>query len=209
MPANYNNSAWFYDGLSRLVYGRALVKAQVYLLHFIPEKANVLIVGGGTGWILDELSRVHPSGLKVTYVEVASNMMARSKKRNTGNNQVIFIDAAIENASLQADFDVVITPFLFDSFTESTLDKVFGHIHAALKPKGLWLYADFRLTEKWWQQFLLKLMLKFFKLICNIEADRLPDIEKRFERHNYKITAQQTFFYDFVAARVYTNSETI
>jgi ubiquinone/menaquinone biosynthesis C-methylase UbiE len=203
MPANYNNSAWFYDELSRLVYGRALINAQVYLLQFIPAKANVLIVGGGTGGILDELSRVHPSGLKITYVEVASKMMARSKKRNTGSNRVVFINDAIENVSLPADFDVVITPFLFDSFSELTLDKVFDHIHAALKPKGLWLYADFRLTEKWWQQFLLKLMLKFFKIICNIEASRLPDIEKRFEQHHYKIIAQQTFFYDFVIAKVY------
>ena len=203
MAANYNNSAWFYDRLSRLVYGRALINAQVYLLQFIPAKANVLIVGGGTGWILDELSRVHPSGLKITYVEVASKMMACSKKRNTGSNQVVFINDAIENVSLPADFDVVITPFLFDSFTESTADKVFGHIHAALKPKNQWLYADFQLTKKWWQQSLLKIMLKFFKLICNIEADRLPDIEKRFERHNYKTVARQTFFYDFVIAEVY------
>ncbi|MDB5132132.1 MAG: hypothetical protein JWR02_1881 [Mucilaginibacter sp.] len=209
MPANYNNSAWFYDRLSRVVYGMALINTQVYLLQFIPAKANVLIVGGGTGWILDELSRIHPSGLKITYVEVAAKMMSRSKKRNTGSNHIAFIHDAIENVSLAADFDVIITPFLFDSFTESTADKIFDHINAALKPKGLWLYADFQLTEKWWQQFLLKLMLKFFKMICNIEATRLPDIEKRFEGHNYKIMAHQTFFYDFVAARVYTNAETI
>jgi ubiquinone/menaquinone biosynthesis C-methylase UbiE len=203
MAANYNNSAWFYDVLSRLVYGRALINAQVYLLQFIPAGAKVLIVGGGTGWILDELSRIHPSGLKITYVEVASSMMGRSKKRNTGNNQVVFIQAAIENVSLPADFDVVVTPFLFDSFTDSTVDNVFGHIHAALKAKGIWLYVDFQLTKKWWQQFLLKLMLKFFKLICNIEASRLPDIEKWFKQLDYKIMAQQTFFYDFVIAEVY------
>jgi ubiquinone/menaquinone biosynthesis C-methylase UbiE len=203
MAANYNNSAWFYDRLSRLVYGRALINAQVYLLQFIPAGAKVLIVGGGTGWILDELSRIHPSGLKITYVEVASSMMGRSKKRNTGNNQVVFIQAAIENVSLPADFDVVVTPFLFDSFTDSTVDNVFGHIHAALKAKGIWLYVDFQLTKKWWQQFLLKLMLKFFKLICNIEASRLPDIEKWFKQLDYKIMAQQTFLYDFVIAEVY------
>lgn len=202
MPANYNDSAWFYDRLSRLVYGRALINAQIYLLQFIPAEANVLVVGGGTGWILDELSRIHPSGLKITYVEVAASMMARSKKRNTGSNQVDFIQAAIENVSPPANFDVVITPFLFDSFTESTVDRVFGHIHALLNPTGLWLYADFQLTKKWWQQFLLKLMLRFFKLICNIEASRLPDVEKRFERHNYKGVEERTFFKNFVMAKV-------
>ncbi len=206
MPANYNNSAWFYDKLSRLVYGRALINAQVYLLQFIPPKAHVLIVGGGTGWILEEIANIHPSGLKITYAEVASNMMAHSKKRNTGGNQVIFITDAIENTMLTAYFDVIITPFLFDSFTEATLDKVFSHIHAALKPNGKWLYADFQDTEKWWQRRLLKLMLKFFKVVCNIEALRLPDVEKQFERYNYKTVEEQTFLNGFVTAKVYERS---
>ncbi len=55
MAANYNNSAWFYDSLAGLVYGKALVKAQVYLLQYIPADSNILIVGGGTGWILMNL----------------------------------------------------------------------------------------------------------------------------------------------------------
>ena len=112
MAANYNNSAWFYDLLARLVYGKALINAQVYLLEHIPENARVLIVGGGTGWILEELVRIHPSGLTITYVEIAPAMMALSKKRNCGNNQVIFINEAIENTDLPVGFDVVLTPFL-------------------------------------------------------------------------------------------------
>jgi len=111
MAANYNNSAWFYDRLSHLVYGRALVEAQVYLLQFIPPNSNLLIVGGGTGWILDEITRIHPSGLQVTYVEVAPKMIAISKTRDTGGNKVIFINDAMENVPLIDDFDIVVTPF--------------------------------------------------------------------------------------------------
>src|SRR5665213_2689273 len=79
MPANYDNSAWFYDRLSRLIYGDALVRAQVYLLGFIPENAKVLIAGGGTGWILEKLADVHPAGLQITYAEVSAKMMAQAK----------------------------------------------------------------------------------------------------------------------------------
>jgi len=86
MAANFNNSAWFYDPLSRVVYGKALVNAQSWLLNYIPKKANVLIVGGGTGWILEELTRIHPDDLTITYVEIAANMIALSEKRITGNN---------------------------------------------------------------------------------------------------------------------------
>jgi ubiquinone/menaquinone biosynthesis C-methylase UbiE len=203
MAANYNNSAWFYDRLSRLVYGNALVNAQLFLLDHIAPGSNVLIIGGGTGWILDELTKLHPSGLCITYVEIAANMMALSKKRDTGSNEVTFINSAIEKLNLPPDFDVVVTPFLFDNFTEQTLNIVFTHTHKLLKPDGLWLNADFQLTGKWWQQFLLKTMFLFFKIICRIEASKLPEIEAHFTTNGYKVIDENTFFNDFIVTRVY------
>lgn len=203
MAANYNNSAWFYDFLSRMVYGRSLVKAQVWLLQFVPKKSNILIVGGGTGWILEELTKIYPAGLTITYIEVASNMIALSQKRITGNNQVTFINNAVENVVLPTDFDVVITPFLFDNFTEQTLQRVFCHIHKLLKPGGLWLNCDFQLTGRWWQNILLRAMFVFFRTICKIEASQLPDINKRFDEKAYKVIDEKTFFGKFVLSQVY------
>ena len=58
-------------------------------------------------------------------------------------------------------FDVVITPFLFDNFTEQTTQKVFSHINQLLKRNGTWLNVDFQLTGKWWQNILLKSMFLF------------------------------------------------
>lgn len=203
MSASYNNSAWFYDSLSRLVYGRALINAQVYLLQFIPADTSVLIVGGGTGWILEELARLHPSGLKITYVEVAADMMARSRQRNTGQNKVTFINNAVENVNPEIDFDVIITPFLFDNFTTETTDKVFRHLHQLLKPEGTWLNCDFQLTGKWWQAVLLKSMFLFFRLICGIEASKLPDVQSRFRTNKYRLIDERAFYRDFVGAKVY------
>jgi SAM-dependent methyltransferase len=139
----------------------------------------------------------------ITYVEIAPKMMALSKKRNTGRNEVVFINDAVENVVLRTNFDVVITPFLFDNFTAQTMLNVFEHIHTSLKPGGLWLNCDFQLSGKWWQGFLLKTMFLFFKIICRIEASRLPDIEKQFDAHHYNPMAAKTFFGDFILAKVY------
>lgn len=203
MAANYDNSAWFYDRLSRLIYGRALVNAQVYLLNFVPAGSKILIAGGGTGWILDELSKIHPSGLKITYVEVSANMLAISQKRQTGQNEVIFVNDAVENVQLTADFDLVITPFLFDNFLDETVDSVFNHLHNLLKPAGLWLNADFQLTGRWWQNVMLRSMFVFFRLLCGIEASRLPPIEQHFNNAGYNVIEDKSFFGDFIVAKVY------
>ena len=203
MAANYNNSAWFYDKLSRLIYGKALIKAQVYLLDNIPAGSKILIAGGGTGWILEEIAKLYPSGLKISYVEVSTNMIALSKKRITGENNVDFINAPVEDVPLPTDYDVVITPFLFDNFTEENLRKIFIHIHQSLKPGGLWLNTDFKLTGKWWQRILLRSMILFFRVICRIEATRLPDIEKRFNETGYAIVKQGSFFGEFILSTAY------
>jgi ubiquinone/menaquinone biosynthesis C-methylase UbiE len=203
MAANYNNSAWFYDALSRLVYGRAIINAQVYLLKQVPANSRVLIVGGGTGWILEELARVRPSGLYITYVEIAPNMMVLSRKRDTGSNEVIFINDAIENVEIDGKFDVVITPFLLDNFMEENLTKLFLSIDTLLIRDGLWLNASFQQCGKWWQWVLLYAMFLFFKLVCRIEAWKLPRIEACFAGNGYRLIEQEMFFGDFIAARVY------
>ena len=203
MSANFNNAAWFYDRLSRLVYGKALVDAQRFLLKFIPPDTGVLIVGGGTGWILQELAELRPGGLQITYIEVSAKMTALSKSRNAGDNKVIFINDAVENVKLTGGYDVVITPFLFDNFTEATFQRVFDCIHSSLKPGGSWMNCDSRLTGKWWQGVLLKSMFIFFRIACGIEASKLPEIEKRFRRYQYKEIARESFFGDFILAQVF------
>jgi ubiquinone/menaquinone biosynthesis C-methylase UbiE len=202
MASNYDNSAWFYDSLSKVVYGKALINAQLFLLQYILPNSTILIAGGGTGWILEELTRIHPSGLKITYVEISANMMALSQKRAIGANEVVFIHEAIENVNLSSGFDVIITPFLFDNFTEQTLQKVFQHLHSLLKTGGIWLNTDFQLTGKWWQNVLLKMMFAFFKLICGIETSALPDVERYFIEYGYNEISQKIFYGEFVISKV-------
>jgi ubiquinone/menaquinone biosynthesis C-methylase UbiE len=206
MASNYDNSAGFYDGLSRMIFGKALVKAQVYLLQFIPANSKILIVGGGTGWILEEIAKVHPSGLDITYVEISENMLSLSRKRDVGDNRVAFINDAIENVKPDQDYDVTITAFLFDNFTQDALPVAFEHIHRALKPKGLWLCTDFQITGALWQRTLLKSMYLFFKLLCGIDTTTLPDIEGQFVEHHYKAKSAKAFFADFILSTLYQKS---
>ncbi|MEP5106138.1 MAG: methyltransferase type 12, partial [Ekhidna sp.] len=42
-----------YDRLSKLVFGKSLIKAQAYHLKVIGDKDRVLILGGGTGKLLE------------------------------------------------------------------------------------------------------------------------------------------------------------
>lgn len=202
MGGNYDNSAPFYDRLSRLVFGQALVNAQKHFLHQIPANSSVLIIGGGTGWILEEVTKIRSAGLIITYVEISEKMTALSRKRNIGGNKVTFINKPIQQVQPDEQ-DVIITPFLFDNFTEENLAPLFRHTHTALKPGGIWLNTDFQLTGKWWQAVLLKSMLLFFKVLCGVESWHLPDVSRQFGLYGYRLLGEKTFYSDFVVTRMY------
>ncbi|GAB2695322.1 hypothetical protein GCM10027037_18810 [Mucilaginibacter koreensis] len=203
MAANYDNVAWFYDRLSRLVFGNRLMAAQKFLLSYIPAGSHVLIAGGGTGSILDELTRLHSSGLHITYIEISANMIALSKKRNVGQNQITYITAPVEQVQKTEVYDVIFTPFLLDNFTNQEMQAIFTHLHHQLKPGGAWLCADFQLQGKWWQAILLKTMYRFFKLLGCVQVSQLPDIRGAFSNYQYNTITSKTYFGGFIQSTVY------
>ncbi len=205
MGNNYNSIANIYDALSRLIFQKSIVNAQIFLLQHIPANSKVLIVGGGTGWVLEELSKIHNKGIEIIYVEKSSKMISLSKQKNIKNNIVEFINNGVEEFSPEKKFDIIFTAFLFDNFLPAKIEMVFSKLDQLLEPNGLWLYADFKndkTNSKWWQKFLLRTMYFFFKITCNIETQQLIDMTKYFSSGYAKIS-ENYFYSNFIKAIVY------
>jgi len=205
MPNNYNKIAKYYDFIARLVYQGSLVKAQVFLVKNIPAKSSVLIVGGGTGWILEEIAKIHSTGLSITYLEISSEMIALAKKKDCKQNEVHFICGAVENYVDEKKYDIIFTAFLFDNFLPDKIKIVFGKLNEILKKDGVWLFADFvndKRKNPLWQRVLLKTMYLFFRIFCNIEAQELIDMNDFFY-DNYTKTNEAFFYAGFIRSIVY------
>lgn len=205
MKRSYDAIAPIYDALAKLFIGKALRRAQVYFLRHIPSNAKVLIVGGGTGWILEEIANIHPQGLEIDYVDISTKMIALAKQRNCGKNKVTFVQQSILHFENNHQFDVIITPFLLDNFKEDTMRQVFNLLHQTLQTDGLWMYTDFQISHPYtyWQKGILFLMYSFFRIAANIEAARLPDVVTQFRLHNYKLVQNQTFLHQFINIALY------
>jgi len=201
--SDYNNVAWFYDTLARIIFGKAINKSQTYFLKLINPGSSILIVGGGTGWILNEITQLQSNGLEIVYVEKSLKMIRAASKRLTGLNKVIFIHEAVENSVFNKSFDIVITSFVFDSFSNSTINIVFQKLAVKLKPGGLWLYSDFIEPKKLWHKLLLSVMYQFFKVVCKIEAGNLPDLTLLFNKFNLDLIKEKSFYCNFITGRIY------
>lgn len=205
MKRSYDAVAGVYDTLAGIFIGKALRNAQIYLVQYIPAGAKVLIAGGGTGWILEELAKQHHAGLQIDYLDISANMIAKAAQRNVQHNAVRFINQSASQDFEGSNYDVILTPFFFDNLKDATMRSVFDKLHQKLKQSGLWLYADFQVAGKHqlFQKAMLFMMYTFFRATCNIEADHLPDVTNQFAACNYQLIYSKTFKYEFIISAVY------
>lgn len=204
MKGSYDDVAPFYDRLSKFVFGSAVLRAHQYLINAIPADSAVLIIGGGSGFILEEIAKKCDGGLQITYVDNSKKMIDLSAKRNAGNNRVTYINQSVSNIDFPQKFDVVITPFFLDNFSEKSIKIIYNKIDSFLKPQGLWLFADFQLDKNvFWQKLMLQIMYLFFRIFCNIEASQLPDFGFHFRQYNYQLILKKTFYRNFIQAEIY------
>ncbi|UKT63069.1 class I SAM-dependent methyltransferase [Pedobacter mucosus] len=206
MVNNYDKIAAHYDKLSRLVFFKSQVNAQIDQLKFIPKGSTILLVGGGTGWILEEIAKFIPIGLSIIYVELSAKMIALSKVRNFGRNKVEFVNAGIEEFETDIKFDVILTPFLFDNFSQNRIMLVFNKLDVQLKNNGLWFLVDFSLTGqngKWWKLILLKSVYLFFRILGIIEAKSLIETDSYFIEERYEKLEEKHYYGTLIKGIIY------
>ncbi|MEJ8758221.1 class I SAM-dependent methyltransferase [Pontibacter sp. H259] len=203
--SGFDRVASFYDPLARLVYGSKLQEAQRWLLKFIPDGATILIIGGGSGWLLQQVLQ-HTSPSHVLYLEASEKMLLKAKQLNPNQIIVEFRHGTDTGLQPHVSFDVIITPFLLDLFPDARLNQLMGRIYTSLSTGGIWLFADFWPVEQkppFWQKLLAKSMYLFFGLLSGVQATQLPDYRKRFNRLGLQEIASESFYNGFVQSKVF------
>lgn len=172
--ANFDSVARFYDRLAKLVFGNTLIDAQLHFLNRIPSNGEVLILGGGSGELLEHLLRVQPN-CKVCYIDASEKMITLARNRVGSHEGITFIHGTEKSTPQALQVDVVITNFYLDLFTIESLRQVIRTIKAHMKPGGIWLVTDFVKTNRVLDNALLRAMYWFFKITTRIEASDLTD----------------------------------
>jgi ubiquinone/menaquinone biosynthesis C-methylase UbiE len=199
----FNRIAKLYDPLASIVFGRSLHNAQLVFLDRISPQANVLILGGGTGKILNDLLRANAKA-HIYYIEASSSMIELARKNvNKFHTQVHFIHGT-ENAIPQGiQFDVVITNFFLDMFSSSAIENVIRQVVKPLKNDAIWIVTDFIYSKKIWHRMLLHAMYLFFRNFCGIEAKQLPDWENHLKRAGLRREKSELFYDGFIKSALY------
>jgi tRNA (cmo5U34)-methyltransferase len=204
----FDRVAWCYDVLASLVFGPAQRRAQRAALDHLPATAapRVLILGGGTGWVLTEVLRRRPQAT-VLYLDASPNMLARARKRLAqacpqAQAQVEFRHGTQAALGPSEGFDVLITFFVLDCIALPELDEALARLRAAQRPGAPWLLVDFRPARRGWRRWLLAAMYAFFRLTTGLRASELPDLRGALGRRGLRRTWEATFFGQAIEAVV-------
>jgi tRNA (cmo5U34)-methyltransferase len=200
----FNKLAVIYDQLAGLIFGKSIEHAQIRFFDCLPHAGHVLILGGGTGWILKRLFAVRPE-LVVTYIEASDKMIELARKQ-AGHQaaQVKFIHGALDD--IHADnYSVVITNFFLDLFTESELKILIAKLRHAGAKDFKWFATDFVSPVTTTHKILLKVMYLFFKVTCNIHARELPEWQIVLQNNGFRQLRSEAFYQNFIHSTVYVN----
>lgn len=209
--ADYSPLAPVYDLLAGVAFGGSLRRAQRAALAAglagLGPRPRILVLGGGTGWVLGPLWQQCPTA-QVLYVEVAASMVAATQSRLARTPPPPSAHLEVRHGS-EADlqpgeqFDAIITFFVLDSFLPHALPVALGRLQAARAPHAPWLVVDFRPSRTGWRRTLLQVMYLFFRVTVRLQARFMPPWPAGLAALGLRVTWERRFFGKAVTAQVW------
>ena len=196
---DFDPIALYYDVIVRFTFGQKIWEAQKEHLGEIRNDSSILILGGGTGRILNWM----PSDCAITYLEVSQKMIGQARLH--GKAQFVNCDFLV--SILNEKFDWIVCPFFLDCFEEEDLKKVLEKIRGMMAEQGRLLIMDFQ-TKNWKQKMIVKCMVLFFRWTANLPTKKLLPIAAYVREANFSLIKSRSFHNDFIFSDIYKNKET-
>jgi len=170
MTSGYDRLAPVYDRLAVFFVGKQIQQAQLKWLLYLNNRQKLLILGGGTGWMLLAISQINPN-LVIHYVDASAKMIAKAQAEAKGS--IIRFIKGTEADIPDKDYDTVLTHFYLDLFSDDQLPDLITKVKKRLTNNALWLVTDFE-THNTLQRVKVRLMYLFFRLMTGLKTHALP-----------------------------------
>lgn len=206
----FDRLAPVYDVLLRAVPRDGVHRAQVALLDRLPPWERALVVGAGTGRILEALLLASDSGTIDAYdpsramTAIGARRVASLREADVA--RVRFVARGIETLPPDAAYDLIVTPCVLDLFPDDALGSVADRLAAALAPGGRWLHVDFAVGEgraaARARRVAIAGLYAFFRATCGVARRRLPDFDALFRVRGFEAEHRATTTAGLLEARV-------
>ncbi len=191
---NCDRIARWYRIFEYLAFGRALTRARLRFLAEASQGKRILVLGDGDGRFTAELVKRNP-GAFVDFVDLSARMVALAKERVTGVANVRFRVSDARTVELDRRYDLIVTHFFVDCFSQEDLDVLLKRIGGCCEDGARWIVTDFARPAGWVSGILggalIRFMYFFFRLTTGLEVNKLPDHAIALAAAGFRMTQQR------------------
>lgn len=209
---NFDPVAPIYDRLAKGIFGPSIQSIQTDLLSDLPLLSEILILGGGSGWIIDSLRSYKPYK-RLVFIEDSQKMLSLAHARLSHmsfpkefQDRTLLLFGRENYLFSSQKFSVLITPFFLDLFSEKELPAVYEAIENHLYPGALWLVVDFARGKNNGNPLfgvILRGMYLFFRWTCGLRNQKLPDIQSFVINQGFTLEKEAHRWGGFMRAQLY------
>lgn len=175
----------YYLWMERLSAGGKLQSCRTAFLEMIPTPSSALLLGEGNGRFLAAFCRKFPESY-ITCVDASARMLDEARRwllrEGLDTKRIRFMQADVLDWTPSVNvYDLVVTHFFFDCFTEDQLQKLLPVIARAAKPQAQWLMADFKMAESGLKRLrsrvILSMLYAFFRCMTGLSASAITPLD--------------------------------
>jgi ubiquinone/menaquinone biosynthesis C-methylase UbiE len=214
-PANFDRVARIYRWLELLTFGRALERARFVHLEVLHDAQDILLLGDGDGRALGRLLGIAPTA-RIVSVDASPRMieLASSRVPDADRGRVKFVcgDARVLNLPDES-LDAVVTQFFLDCFTAPDVHSIVRSIAPAVRPGGVWLFADFVLPPAGLRRLVARAvtggLYAFFRWQTGLAARLLPPSEQAISDAGIAPSASASFALGMVHSVIFRKESAV
>ena len=172
--------------------GRALEHRRFEFLPEMAQAQRVLILGEGDGRFLATLLRFNDRA-QIDVVDSSAKMLAMASHRVGAVAQQISFhhaDALHWSPPAAASYDLIVTHFFLDCFSDDELGPLVQRCCAAADPQCRWIVSEFHQPAggfaAWRAHLWISTLYRMFGWTTGLRVRRLPDYQAILERHGFR-----------------------
>ena len=191
---NCDRIAPWYRYLEYASFGPALQQRRCYFLPKLKTARSVLMLGEGDGRFLARFVAQNQDA-EIDYVDASAKMLRLAALRVTGYSRVRLhcLDLMREDPPGK-NYDLVVTHFFLDCFTDNELAAVLEKVRAATAPSAEWIVSEFREPADGWQRWRARAWVSGlyfgFRIMTGLKTRGLPDYAGALSRMGFELQSE-------------------
>lgn len=149
-PARFDRIARLYRTMEYLSFGPLLERCRFHHIPAILNAQSALVLGDGDGRFLARLMAAAPH-LQADAVDASSAMLRLLRNRIGRQGGLDRLTTTCTDARLftapSSGYDLVVTHFFLDCFTEAEADRLISGLRPHLAPGARWLVSEFQVPR--------------------------------------------------------------